>query len=61
MNVEDPSYYVSRTSLVISRENGMRRWRKRLFVALTKLASDPVEYFGLPDDRVVIMGSRVAL
>jgi KUP system potassium uptake protein len=39
----------------------MRRWRKHLYVGLAKLAADPVAYFGLPDDRVVIMGSRVRL
>ena len=37
----------------------MRRWRKRLFMALARNASNPVAYFGLPDDRTVVMGSHV--
>jgi KUP system potassium uptake protein len=37
----------------------MRRWRKNLFMALARNASSPVAYYGLPDDRTVVMGSNV--
>ena len=37
----------------------MSRWRKRLFVAVARNASDPVAYFGLPDERTVAMGRHV--
>ena len=40
---------------------GMSRWRKRLFVATTRLSADAAEYFQLPRDRTVIMGSRIEL
>ena len=39
----------------------MAGWRKRLFVALSRNAASPVEYFGLPEDRVIALGSRVEL
>jgi KUP system potassium uptake protein len=61
LDVSNPSYYVSKTALTITDAPGIRRWRKRLYLGLAKLAADPVAYFGLPDDRVVIMGSRVRL
>ncbi len=61
VDVGDPSYYASRSVLTATSDPGLRRWRKRLFMALTRLAADPVAYFGLPDDRVVILGSRVRL
>jgi KUP system potassium uptake protein len=35
-------------------------WRKRLFLATAKITADAAEYFGLPRDRTVIMGSRLA-
>ena len=41
------------------RDPGMRPWRKKLFMALARNASNPVAYFGLPDDRTVVMGSNV--
>ena len=40
---------------------GMSRWRKRLFVATSRLTADAAEYFQLPRDQTVIMGSRIEL
>ena len=37
----------------------MTRWRKHLFVATSGISADAADYFGLPRDRVVIMGSRI--
>ena len=39
----------------------MNRWRKRLFVATSRITADAAEYFHLPRDRTVIMGSRIEL
>jgi KUP system potassium uptake protein len=61
LDVANPSYYVSRSALAVTPTGGMWRWRKHLFVTLAKLAADPVAYFKLPDDSVVVMGSRVTL
>jgi len=48
-------------TIVMTHQPGMARWRKRLFVAMTRNTSNPVAYFGLPDDRTVVMGSHVEL
>jgi KUP system potassium uptake protein len=37
----------------------MSRWRKRLFVATSHISADAAEYFELPRQRTVIMGSRI--
>ena len=37
----------------------MRTWRKRVFIGLAHNAANPAEYFGLPTDRTVVMGSHV--
>ena len=34
-------------------------WRKKLFVAMARNATSPTEYFGLPAERVVTLGSRI--
>ena len=39
----------------------MTRWRKRLFLATSHITADAAEYFGLPRERTVIMGSRIAV
>jgi len=37
----------------------MARWRKRLFLATSAITVDVAEYFNLPRDRTVIVGSQV--
>jgi len=59
-NVATASYFLSRMTIVPTAEPGLARWRKKLFVTLARNASNPVAYFGLPDDRTVVMGSHVA-
>jgi KUP system potassium uptake protein len=55
------SYFLSRASLRTTRKPGMNRWRKALFVALAHNAANPADYFGLPPERTVVMGSYVDL
>jgi KUP system potassium uptake protein len=61
LDVDDASYFLSTIELRVGREPGMTRWRKRLFVATARITTDAAEYFGLPRDRTVIMGSRITV
>jgi KUP system potassium uptake protein len=61
VDLENPSYYLSQVTIVPTEKRGLARWRKRLFVAISRNAASPVEYFGLPGDRVVTMGSHIDL
>jgi KUP system potassium uptake protein len=55
------SYFVSRIELVRGTTPGMSRWRKRLFVATSRITADAAEYFQLPREQTLIMGSRIEL
>jgi KUP system potassium uptake protein len=55
------SYFLSTIEVRRGSTPGMSRWRKRLFIATTRLTADAAEYFQLPRDRTVIMGSRIEL
>ena len=55
------SYFVSRIELVQGHAPGMSRWRKRLFIATSRITADAAEHFRLPRERTVIMGSRIEL
>jgi KUP system potassium uptake protein len=57
--LEDTSYFLSTIELGLGDAPGMTRWRKRLFIATSGITADAAEYFSLPRDRVVIMGSRI--
>jgi KUP system potassium uptake protein len=55
----EASYFLSTIDLHIGSEPSMSRWRKHLFVATSRITADAAEYFGLPRERTVIMGSRI--
>jgi KUP system potassium uptake protein len=55
------SYFLSTIELRGGTTPGMSRWRKRLFRATSRLTADAAEYFHLPRERTVIMGSRIEL
>jgi len=55
------SYFLSTIEVRRGNTPGMSRWRKRLFIATARLTADAAEYFQLPRDRTVIIGSRIEL
>jgi KUP system potassium uptake protein len=59
LEVDEASYFLSTIELRPGDAPGMTRWRKRLFVAMSHITADAAEYFGLPRDRTVIMGSLI--
>jgi KUP system potassium uptake protein len=59
--LDDPSYFVSKIQIVTSDRPGMAKWRKKLFLAISRNAANPVEVFHLPDERTVVMGSHIEL
>ena len=59
LEVDEASYFLSTIELHVGDAPGMSRWRKRLFLATSQITADAAEYFGLPRERTVIMGSRI--
>jgi KUP system potassium uptake protein len=55
------TYFVSQITLVRGEDHSMARWRKRLFLALSRASASPVEYFELPEQRIVTMGAYIEL
>jgi KUP system potassium uptake protein len=61
LDAEGVSYFLSTIEVRKGNTPGLSRWRKRLFIATTRLTADAAEYFHLPRDRTVIMGARIEL
>jgi len=55
------SYFLSRETIVASPGSGMALWREHLFATMSRNASGVVEYFRLPDNAVVELGTRVQI
>jgi KUP system potassium uptake protein len=57
----DVTYFLSTIELHRGNSRDLSRWRKQLFLATSHATADAAEYFGLPRDRTVMMGSRIDL
>ena len=57
----EASYFLSRNLVVPSGEHGMAAWRSRLFATMARNAGSAADYFHLPDNGVIELGSRVQL
>ena len=60
-DIMSTSFYLGRRKLVPDAKSGMPHWQDRLFIALANTAADPSDYFRLPTNRVVEMGSQVII
>lgn len=54
-------YFVSKTAIQATHTPGMAFWRKKLYVAMARNASDPADYFRLPDSRTIMTSGRITL
>jgi KUP system potassium uptake protein len=57
----DTSFFVSRETLIPTVAPSMALWRERLFVAMSKMAIKATDFFHIPTNRVVELGTQVEL
>ena len=55
----ETSYYLGREQLIPSGTAKMARWRKKLFVLMSRNAQSAARFFGLPSNRVVELGAQI--
>lgn len=55
------TYFLSRETVVVSRLQGMARWRGALFAFLLKNANGTLRFFKLPLNRVIELGTQVEI
>ena len=57
----DTSFFLARQTLIASARPGMAIWREKLFAWMVQNAESPMEFFKLPSNRVVELGSQVEI
>ncbi|MEA3193666.1 MAG: system potassium uptake protein [Betaproteobacteria bacterium] len=58
----ETSFFVSRQKIVPTEGGiGMALWRDRLFAMMARNAGDVTDYFNIPDNRVIELGTRVQI
>lgn len=55
------SFFVSRALIVSSPHPSMTKWRERLFISLSKNAMNAADFFKIPANRVIEMGTLVEI
>ncbi|HWT13188.1 MAG TPA: potassium transporter Kup [Allosphingosinicella sp.] len=57
----DTSFFLARQTLITSPKPGMAVWREKLFAWMLRNAESAMEFFKLPPNRVVELGSQVEI
>ena len=55
------SFFLSRRTLRPTSRSKMRRWQEKLFIWLAGTSEDATAYFQIPPDRVVEIGTQIAV
>ncbi|WP_271190609.1 KUP/HAK/KT family potassium transporter, partial [Dactylosporangium matsuzakiense] len=57
----ETSYFLARQTLIPSARPGMAIWREKLFAWMVRNAQSAMEFFKLPTNRVIELGSQVEI
>jgi KUP system potassium uptake protein len=61
INLMQTTFYLGRETLIATGRAKMARWRKKLFIVMTRNAQPATAFFGLPPNRVVELGAQIQL
>jgi KUP system potassium uptake protein len=59
LDLEHASYFVSRISITPTPASVWRMAAKKLFILMARNAASPIDHFGLPGERTVLMGAQI--
>jgi len=57
----DTTFFLGRTTIAAAKRRGLFTWRRELFRLMQRNAPAPAEYYKLPPERVIELGTRVTL
>ena len=61
IDMMDTSFFLSRETIISTPGTGMAQWRERMFAAMARNAGSVVEYFNLPANRVIELGTQIEI
>jgi len=60
-DIMSTSFFLGRRSLRPGSKGGLRRWQNRVYISLARNASDATEFFQIPSDRVIELGTQMTI
>ncbi|AVR88317.1 potassium transporter Kup [Thauera aromatica] len=61
INMMETSFFLGREALVSRMGSGMARWREKLFIVMFRNAGSAADYFRIPPNRVIELGTQIEL
>jgi KUP system potassium uptake protein len=61
LSLSDTSFFLARDTVVPSNLPGMALWRERLFAWMMQNAAKPSDFFRIPPNRVVELGTKIEI
>jgi KUP system potassium uptake protein len=55
------SFFLNRRSFKSSRNHGLPLWQERVFISMSKSASDATAFYCLPSNRVIELGQQMTI
>jgi KUP system potassium uptake protein len=59
--VEEITYFLGREHLIVAASSNVQRWRMALFTFLARSSQPATRFFNIPPDRVMEIGTQIAL
>ena len=57
----ETSFFIARQTVISTPGGGMAPWREHLFVAMSRNARDAADYYNIPTNRVIELGTQVEI
>lgn len=61
VKMERTTFFIGRELLVVKDKTGLKKFRKKLFILLSRNSQRATEFFNIPDDRVFEVGSQIEI
>jgi KUP system potassium uptake protein len=61
LELEDTTFFLARDTIIPSDLPGMALWRERLFAWMMQNAATPSDFFKIPPNRVVELGTKIEI
>jgi KUP system potassium uptake protein len=58
---DETTFFLGKSTIALAERRGLFTWRRRLFRWMQRNSPTAVEYFKLPPDRVIELGTQVRL
>jgi KUP system potassium uptake protein len=60
-NLMETSFFIARQTVISTPGGGMMPWREHVFVTMSRNARDAADYFHIPTNRVIELGTQVEI